>query len=593
MGKFMSWLGPKEKALEKKILAEYSGDAVRRHLEYLAGLTRRAGTEDERKAAEYIKGKLEEYNVTGHIYEFDAYIGPPGNAEFEVISPVKKSLPCLARTFITPTPPDGIKAELILVPGTGLEKDYEGLDVRGKIALIEPGYREGRVEAAQIAEEKGAIGQIHITLGIGREISIGQIRYTWGNPTPDTMNKVPMTPLIAICNEDGKYLIELMKKGPVVVRLKTDAWRGYKKIRLPMGTINGMKEPEKYVLLGGHYCSWFSGAVDNAAANSLMLEMARIFSKNRKDLNRGIKFVWWPGHEQGTYAGSTWFLDNFWDDVRDNGIAYLVMDAIGRMGSSGYEAFNTEEIRKFHEMLIRDVLGEEVKSNRVTKVGDQSFWGMGLPSIMGNTTFTAEKTAAMGGKPHWYSHTIEDTLDKVEMEAIVIPFQVNAVSILRLCNCPVLPFDYITVAEEFKKRLYAFQKEDQSLIDLTSLITQMEELEKKVEALNKGIEKNLLVYEKRGAQRGLNIKFKEINACLMELSRILMPALSSKAGKYGQDPFGSKYKLIPTLQPLERLRVMDRDSEEYKALLTSLLRERNKLSDTFKLANNILSNVLD
>lgn len=616
MERHISWLEAEEKELEKKVLAEYSSDEVRKHLEYLTTLTRRAGTEDELKAAKYIKGKLEEYGINGEIYEFDAYISYPGEAELEILSPVHKSFPCLPRTFIPPTPPNGMEAELISISGRGLEEDYQGIDARGKIVLAELGYREARLDTVRIAEERGASAQIHVigkTLHIhelngtkssgaasqihvtrkSREINIGQIRYTWGNPTPETTDKIPKIPVISICNEDGRYLADLTQKGRVVVRLKADAWRGYRKIRIPMGTLKGVKKPEKYVLLGGHYCSWFTGAVDNAAANSLVLEMARILSKNRKHLGRSVKFAWWTGHEQGTYAGSTWYLDNFWEDIRDNAVAYLVMDAIGRIGSSGFESRNTEEIRRFHEMVIKEVLGLEVKSNRVSKIGDQSFWGMGLPSLAGNTTFTVEQTAAMGGNPHWYSHTMEDTLDKVDMELILIPFKINTVSILRLCNNLVLPFEFVTVANVFKKRLNDLQKCGGSALDLTSLILQVEELEKRAEAFNKGIEKNLSAFEKKRKDKAFESNFEEINACLMELSRTLLPALSSKAGKYGQDPFGSRYKLIPALQPLEKLNSMDSDSEEYKALMTSLLRERNKLSDALNSANRILDNTLN
>jgi hypothetical protein len=396
-----------------------------------------------------------------------------------------------------------------------------------------------------------------------------------------------MIPAISICQEDGNYLAELARKGPVTVRLRADAFRGYKKVRLPSGTLTGVREPEKYVLFATHYCSWFIGATDNAVGNSLLLEMARIFSKHRKHLGRGIRFAWWPGHSQASFGGSTWYLDTFWEDVRDNAVAYLTMDGVGRMGSSGFESRNTEEIRRFHEMVIKDVLGLEVKSKRVSKSGDQSFWGMGLPSFTGNTTFTAEQTAAMEG--NWYGHTEEDTLDKVDMELITIPFKVNAVSILRLCNNPILPFEFVTVAEAFKTRLNELQEGRKSVLDLTSLMTQVEALKENLETLDKAIEKNLFPHKEKRGDIATESKFKEINTSLMELSRILIPVLSSQAGKYGQDPMGSKFKPIPNLQPLEGMSSMDSNSEKYKALRTSLLRERNRLSDALNLANRVLA----
>ena len=80
MEKHISWVEAEEKEFEKKVLSEYSRDEIRKHLEYLTTLIRRAGTEDELKAAKYIKARLDEYGVESEIYEFDAYISLPGKA---------------------------------------------------------------------------------------------------------------------------------------------------------------------------------------------------------------------------------------------------------------------------------------------------------------------------------------------------------------------------------------------------------------------------------------------------------------------------------------------------------------------------------
>ncbi len=109
MEKHISWLDAKEKELEKKVLAAYSRDQVKKHLEFLTTLTRRPGTEDELKAAQYIKGKLDEYGIDGEIYEFDAYVGHVGEAKLDILSPVQNSFPCEPRVFTAPTPPDGIE----------------------------------------------------------------------------------------------------------------------------------------------------------------------------------------------------------------------------------------------------------------------------------------------------------------------------------------------------------------------------------------------------------------------------------------------------------------------------------------------------
>ena len=592
MARHISWVDEKEKRLEMKILAEYSSDDVRKHLEYLASLTRIAGSEDERKAANYIKGELEAFGLEAKIHEFDGYVSYPGEATLEILSPVEQSFRCLSLAFMASTPAEGIEAELIYAGG-GDEKDFRGLNVKGKIVVIGPVRKEAHGDIARTAEKCGAAGQIYVNRGSPRAIDIAQLRQVWGSPTPETMNDLPSSPAVSVCNEDGKYLIDRVRKGRVVAKLKAHAWRGYTKLRFPTGTVRGRREPEKFVLFASHYCSWYKGATDNAASNALLLEMARIFAKHRKSLGRSITFAWWTGHSQGNYAGSTWFVDNFWDDIRDHGIAYFVMDGLGRRGSSGFDPRNSEVMREFHEGVIRETLGLEVRSRRLSRSGDQSTWGIGVPSASGETTFSEEQKAAMDGKPVWYSHTVDDTLDKVDMEVLNIPFQVNAVSILRLCNNPILPFECVSVSESLIKRLQDLRREDKSGLGLASLLKRGVDLRSKAEALNREAERILSVYGKKGSHKALERRCEKINQCLMNLSRLLIPALYSKVGKYGQDPGQSKYKPIPGLQALERLRSMDDGSEEYKALRTSLVRERNRMADVLEEAIEVLDRALD
>ncbi len=592
MEKHIAWAAPEEKELEKKVLAEYSREEVRRHLEFFSSLTRRPGTDDELQAARYIKSKLDEYGVANAVYEFDAYVGQVGDATLEVLSPVKLSFPCEPRSFTAPTPPEGITGELLWL-GKGREEDYQGVDVRGKIALIQPGgLARDRMPASQRAEAKGAVAQIHAGTGKTRDIHMGQIRFTWGNPTPETVALVPQTTLLSVCNEDGQQLIELAKKGPVTVKLWTGARREYVRVRQPIGTLKGGKEPEKYVLFGGHYCSWYKGATDNAASNAMMLEMARLLAKHRDSLRRGVKFAWWAGHEQATYAGSTWLVDNFWEDLRDNAVAYYTIDGLGRGDAPGFvprsvETRNSEVVRKFNELVIEDAFGLPVTSKQLNRSGDQSFWGVGVPSVFGKPSFKVDPAAGGGGEEIWYSHTPQDTLDKVDTEHLFrVSFKLSALSILRLCNNPTLPFEFVTAAEAITKRLRDLQAASKAALDLTSLMTQAEAFKKRAEALNGVIEKHLTASESKLAAQG-----QAINACLMELSRLLIPVLSAESGKYGQDAIGSDFKTLPRLQPLEKLSALE--GEEYQAWRTSLLRERNRLSDVLHEANRILARTLE
>ena len=49
---------------------------------------------------------------------------------------------------------------------------------------------------------------------------------------------------------------------------------------MPVARIQGRSE--KFVLVSGHYDSWYEGATDNGVANAAMMELARVFQENRE-----------------------------------------------------------------------------------------------------------------------------------------------------------------------------------------------------------------------------------------------------------------------------------------------------------------------
>ena len=108
---------------------------------------------------------------------------------------------------------------------------------------------------------------------------------------------------------DGDRLRSMMDGGPVQIRMSTETRTGWKPLHLAVATIPGPTPDAPYVLAGGHLDAWYHGGTDNAGANVAMLELARAFSRHQDQLLRGLVVAWWPGHSNGRYAGSTWFVD--------------------------------------------------------------------------------------------------------------------------------------------------------------------------------------------------------------------------------------------------------------------------------------------
>jgi hypothetical protein len=199
------------KNLEKNILSELSLEKAFKHIEWLYENIpeRLAGTPEEQKAVEYIVKTLREYDIPVKVFELDAYVGFPKEAEAKILSP-KKKIKCIPFAFSAPTPPEGIQAEVVYVQG-GSEENYKGIDVKGKFVLAELSFHPPRPQKTKIAEQHGAAG-ILISGPSGNIISKGTVKSVWGNPTPNQINQLPKIPAISISKADAEYLKNLHQR---------------------------------------------------------------------------------------------------------------------------------------------------------------------------------------------------------------------------------------------------------------------------------------------------------------------------------------------------------------------------------------------
>jgi hypothetical protein len=87
----------------------------------------------------------------------------------------------------------------------------------------------------------------------------------------------------------------------------------------------------------------------------------------------------------------------------------------------------------------------------------------------------------------------------------------------------------------------------------------------------------------------------KVNDCLMQISRILTPVVSTVKGKYGQDTYGlsALNKPIPVLEPVKDYVRLAPGSEERKLLLTRLMRERNKVYDALRGVVELIDRTLE
>ncbi len=569
--------------IRNAVLAELREENVMGHIAWLTEKTPRrlSGTGDDRKAAQYICERMSEYGLETKLLEFETYNSTPLYSELKVLHPVGlliQSLPC---GHILSTLPEGLTTELVYV-GPGAVEDYEGRDVRGKAVLVEVSYAPPTPEKARIAASKGASALICTNWGEDRDvICMRALKAVWGTPTLQNVSEIPRIAGLSISRKAGEFLRKLCTENSEVnILIRAEASNRWEKLVQPLAILRGKEKSESFLLVSGHLDAWEPGVTCNATGNGVLLELARAFSKYRNSLARDIYFVFWNGHEIAEAAGSAWFADHYWDLLRDQCIGYLNIDSPGMKGGVRYEAVASRELVGFVKRTVREVLDGDPVVSDLRKIGDQSFMGIGVPSVSGRMALSPESIKRNHGATlGWWNHTIEDTMDKVDSSNLKKDLAADAAIILGLVNSEVLPYDFSVAAEAIRENLCHLQNQRVHPIELESLVEQADRLCNRIQALNGAMEEI--------RSRSLNgDRRSEINRTLMRLSRILTSPFQTNCSPYEQDSYGLTVlsKPIPSLYPALSLKEMNPLERDYILLMTTLVKNRNRVSDALHLA---------
>src|SRR5215217_7374453 len=262
---------------EERVVGAVSADEVRGHVERITTTipSRLAGSENGRRMAEYSAAALTKSGVPARVFEMPGLVSFPEPAEMRVLSPVEISIEANTLGHSVPTLADGMSGELLDV-ASGAFHEYEGRDATGKITLSELSYHPARHEKQRIASLKGSTGCIMMNWGHPENTAVpfGSVKPAWGNPTPETYaSEMPTLPCIGIARTAGLKLREMIRQGPVRVRMRANVENCWRPVQITVGEIRP-ERGEDFVEVGGHQDSWPGPqATDNAAGNAVMMEL--------------------------------------------------------------------------------------------------------------------------------------------------------------------------------------------------------------------------------------------------------------------------------------------------------------------------------
>jgi hypothetical protein len=426
--------------------AALSSDYAYRQVAHLADNIgpRLSGSAQAAKAVEYVAGELKAIGCEVQLEkvmvphwvrgeETAALVQWPGQAE----NTAQKILLCALGESVA-TPKEGITAELVAV------KDFDELKamprdkVAGKIVLFNypfdkqiaaegrggEAYGEAvvyRSDGPSAAARQGAVACLIRSVG-GADYRIphtGQTKYA---------DDVPKIPAGAITSEDADLIVDLVKQGPVKMKLVlTPQTLPNVESANVIGDVKGGEHPEQVVVVSGHLDSWDlgTGAIDDGAGVAVSMEAANLIQKLHLKPKRTIRVIAWMNEENGT-AGSKQYAK---DHEKDWANHFAAMETDGGAG---------------HPIGLNIKGKPEVKAmlKAVAAILQESGAGMlALTEGAGADISPMEKVGVPAFAPIQdsrfyfnYHHTAADTLDKIVPKELAENSAVVAVAAYALAN---------------------------------------------------------------------------------------------------------------------------------------------------------------
>jgi N-acetylated-alpha-linked acidic dipeptidase len=273
--------------------------------------------------------------------------------------------------------------------------------------------------------------------------------------------------------------------GPATVHLQVDFDWSTRPLYDVIATIPGSVERDQWIIYGNHHDAWVNGASDPVSGDSVLLETARTLSVLRKQgwqPRRTIMLALWDGEEYGL-LGSTEWVEKHMDELDRAAAVYINSDSTGRGalvagGSASLEPFLTEVLRDVTDPAtsrsLLDVARERPApaATPAAAGAEPRERGFHLESLGSGSDYVAFLDHAgiaslnLGfGSGDGVYHSIYDTPawyqqfsdgDRTYGKALT---QVMTITLLRLADAPVLPFDFDSLSASVTRWVEEIRKE--------------------------------------------------------------------------------------------------------------------------------------
>ena len=388
------------------------------------------GTENERHGKDWLVAKFKEYGLENVRAEEFRYMGwKRGDVcTLELIgirSFCGRPMKVCALPRSPPTPEDGVIGEVLYL-GSGTREDFERNENRipGKIVMVRSGGPSGRaiyrVEKYNLARKMGAEGFIFMFGMEGDLVPTGTIK-SEGEGVFQEAAFVEKPPAVGIPLETGEYIIRMMKKGPVRVRIKTNdeympdtpGWN-------VVGDVPGYKYPDEVILIGGHWDGHDigQGALDDALGAVGLLNIGRALAKHKGSFKRTLRVVSFGVEETGRY-GSRSYVKKHEEDL-GNIVCMFNGDGFGRRGDAVIRSNNDDVLKYLRKTIKEEDIPIRISEEFKGRTGSDAapFYVEGVPTASIGGTTSDGGNSSMRAKGRYPDHTVADTVDKMDVKKI-------------------------------------------------------------------------------------------------------------------------------------------------------------------------------
>jgi hypothetical protein len=287
-------------------------------------------------------------------------------------------------------------------------------------------------KALETIKEKGGkaviVAETRIDSPTGNRVgNVGKIK----NQVAQKPDLYPL-PVFSIGKSDGRKLKQRIASEPVRVRLNLQYTLERTTAHNIIAELPGNGKIDETIIIGGHYDTWFEGAIDNLGSQATLLEMAKYFSRiPREKRNRHLMFVSLFGHEFGNDTmGHAAFAEKR-DDLLGKITCFFDIDGSGSWGWE--EKGDSGEIYATNR---DDKGGVFASSLALSALAHKSIYkhSPGTWVQMPLNFFVADlhKGIAETGMPvllviskHIYYHSVFDTIDRIAPEQVYRRSMVN------------------------------------------------------------------------------------------------------------------------------------------------------------------------